>query len=538
MKKKTLAAVIILLLGAGVVTALFLILSRVERNYVLEAGDTLNVKQLLVRESSRELCFEDGTTEFYGALPGIYTLKVKLSPFMHTVTVTVTDTIPPQAEVVERVTQPYGEACAASEFVRNIKDATNVVVEYINEPDFSQWGIQQVQICLTDDGQNATHMTAELLIPKVDIKNPYIMEAGAELPNPQDLLLESGTIDYASSRQSVNTEVPGIYPMQVVVDNEVCDILISVTDTVPPEVTLSPKQWYLGADMMPEQFVDSAKDATELTYAFIAEPDMSKEGEQQVKISVTDAGGNMVSKETTLTLIPDVEAPIILGVGNLSTQVGGVISYRTGISATDNCDGEVAVTIDNSAVDLNAIGTYPVIYTATDRFGNVASQEVKVTVMPEHLMTYSLEDMYALADAVLLKIITDDMTEYQKAEAIYNWTKGNISFIDDSVKEDWVEAAYNGFTYHKGDCYTYACVAKALLTRAGIPNVDIKRKSVTSKHFWNLVDVGDGWYHFDATPRIDKTRVFMWSETQLTSDPAVNRSHVYDRSLYPTVEAE
>ena len=55
--------------------------------------------------------------------------------------------------------------------------------------------------------------------------------------------------------------------------------------------------------------------------------------------------------------------------------------------------------------------------------------------------------------------------------------------------------------------------------------------------YWNLVDTGEGWYHFDATPRADKTIVFMWSENQLLADEAVRRSHVYDHSLFPTVNA-
>ena len=68
--------------------------------------------------------------------------------------------------------------------------------------------------------------------------------------------------------------------------------------------------------------------------------------------------------------------------------------------------------------------------------------------------------------------------------------------------------------------------------------MDIWRNSTTSSHYWNLVDTGDGWYHFDATPRADKTIIFMWSETQLVENEAVRRSHVYDHALFPTVNAQ
>ena len=46
----------------------------------------------------------------------------------------------------------------------------------------------------------------------------------------------------------------------------------------------------------------------------------------------------------------------------------------------------------------------------------------------------------------------------------------------------------------------YASTAKELLTRAGIKNMDIVKAAVNPSHYWNLVDVGDGWQHFDSTP--------------------------------------
>jgi hypothetical protein len=39
--------------------------------------------------------------------------------------------------------------------------------------------------------------------------------------------------------------------------------------------------------------------------------------------------------------------------------------------------------------------------------------------------------------------------------------------------------------------------SKALLTRAGIPNVTVKRFGGITEHYWLLVNVGNGWYHFD-----------------------------------------
>lgn len=49
-------------------------------------------------------------------------------------------------------------------------------------------------------------------------------------------------------------------------------------------------------------------------------------------------------------------------------------------TAVDNVDGDVEVNIDDSELNLNADGTYEVIYTATDSSGNTATKPVTVVV--------------------------------------------------------------------------------------------------------------------------------------------------------------
>ena len=38
------------------------------------------------------------------------------------------------------------------------------------------------------------------------------------------------------------------------------------------------------------------------------------------------------------------------------------------------------------------------------------------------------EEVYAMADKILESILTEDMSEYDKAYAIYKWTRDNISY--------------------------------------------------------------------------------------------------------------
>ena len=106
----------------------------------------------------------------------------------------------------------------------------------------------------------------------------------------------------------------------------------------------------------------------------------------------------------------------------------------------------------------------------------------------------------AEADRILARITSPSMSDYDKARAIYNYVHTHIKYVGTSDKSSWLVGAYVGFVRGRGDCYNYFACSKSLLTRAGISNVDLYRVGGSSRHYWQLVNVGSGWYHFDACP--------------------------------------
>ena len=211
--------------------------------------------------------------------------------------------------------------------------------------------------------------------------------------------------------------------------------------------------------------------------------------------------------ETTLTILPpDHEGPVIEGAQDIIAGLGETVSYRSGVTATDAVDGEVMLKIDSSAVDLDTLGDYPVVYSAEDRRGNRSEVSVNLKVVdrteedengPIYLAEETLDE---IVNDILTKIVTDDMSKLDKARAIYNYVHSSIRYVNGNYSEDWRRGAYVGFTRGRGDCFNYFACSKALLTAAGIDNLDLERYGGTTEHYWNLVNVGDGWYHFDACP--------------------------------------
>ena len=338
---------------------------------------------------------------------------------------------------------------------------------------------------------------------------------------------------FMSDQSVLTTAQLGYFPIEIMCGGKFYQSIMIVTDTIAPAITLRDMELWLGETLEPQDFVSSVYDATELTYAFTSKPKFNKTGEHEVTIKVTDMGGNVTSVTARLTVTEDTEPPVITGVADRTVYIGDTVQYKENIVVTDNRDGELEVTADIRAVNPNAEGSYTVTYTATDSTGLTATATATFTFMysDESLQLMKLDE---LIQPVLDKLIKDDMTDRQKAKAIYNWVHDSINYSGTSDKSSWYACAIEGLTTKNGDCYTYFALSKALLTAVGIENVDVIRKDSSwhplAKHYWNMVKIDGNWYHFDATPRSDGETFFLVTTKQLLK---YSNSHLYSHDFDP-----
>lgn len=233
--------------------------------------------------------------------------------------------------------------------------------------------------------------------------------------------------------------------------------------------------------------------------------------------------------------VTDTQAPAV-SANDIEIETGSSISYRSAITYSDNVDSteDLTLAVDNTKVDTNQAGVYTAPFTVTDKAGNVASGSLTVTVKDP--ITPQEQEVYDLADEVLAEILTDDMDMEKKARVIYDWIRSNVHYINHSEKDSWVQGAKEGLVDGKGDCFVFASTAKVLLTRAGIPNMDVVKATTNPSHYWNIIDIGDGWYHYDTTPRKDGSEFFMWTDAELEAySKEHDNCHNFDRSLYPEI---
>ena len=198
------------------------------------------------------------------------------------------------------------------------------------------------------------------------------------------------------------------------------------------------------------------------------------------------------------------------------------------VKATDNMGGKVKLEADTGKINWKKSGVYKITYTATDLAGNVTKKSAKIQVR-------AVNDLDRMADSILKNIVKDSWSDQQKAEAIYRYMRKNYSYVDSNDHESWEKSALYGLRYQSGNCFVFYSVSRLLLTRCGIPNIEVKRSAGSRHgHWWNYVYIDGGWYHFDTTPRRRRATFCLVTDDQLSAySRAAGNSHIWDKSLIP-----
>ena len=517
---------------------------RVYRHCRAEAGAQITAADFMKKNYTGMIVADMGNP-VNTSVPGVYQVYIQSGRFTYHSELEVVDTVAPVAETVDIVSVP-GQVHTAEEFVRNITDATAVSVRFAATPLFDTVRNGEVFILLTDAGGNVTELMAHLNV--VPVLQETIAEAGSGLPEPEAFSVAEGQeIRYATPEEisayleanGLEEEAPfqdlvGEYTVYLATYDGVYPSHLKMIDTTPPQVVTQDLQVFLGDELSAEDFISLVADVSPVSGSFVTEPDTSAEGNFSTEAVYTDAAGNKVVMPVSYNVKADTEAPSIIGAKDIRVVLGDSVSYKRDITVTDNHDAEVELVVDSSEVNLEELGSYQVTYSATDSAGNEASRTVKLTVaMPSEV---SQETVDLLADQVLEKITTPEMTGYEKAEAIFKWVH-SMGYVDKSNHDDPVQAAYDGLYKRSGDCYTYAITSQILLTHAGIDNILIEKIPTRRLHFWNLINLGEGWYHFDACRRSDgKSFFYVNDATLMQYSNAHYKSHNYDPTLYPEIQ--
>ncbi len=441
----------------------------------------------------------------------------------------VVDTVAPKAEETLLLISP-GETTEANDFAVNTTDQTDVVCSYVTEPDYTSRDVQSVVVRLTDEGDNSVEIESKLLITGI---TPKTIEARDSILTPDDFDnrdMQSFTVEpFIPNRQ-------GTYTVGVTIDGIPETMIVSVVDTTPPVLTaknLSGQSLYACHNYRPEDLFE-AEDISPVTMTYAKEPNLRKSGRQTFTVTARDASGNETIASRSVYLKSDKKSPHIYGALDRVCYVGETISYLADVYAMDDIDGTVEVTAE-SDVDTQKPGTYRVVYRAEDESGNKAKVTCRFTLIKR---TITEEELHAVTRRIMEEITTPDMVDAEKLKAIFDYVQGRIVYTNGSNNNytDWHKAAYDGYMNGKGDCFNIYALTRALLDETDIHYLSVERMKSSSwrtRHYWVMVNLGTGWYHFDPT-RTQKHRVdcFMWTKEKCAY---YDKYWLFDQSDYPAM---
>lgn len=383
----------------------------------------------------------------------------------------------------------------------------------------------------------AALIVCAVLFAPSPVQESVVLEAGSEKIPLEQFAKEGKTLSLATDISGIDLNQPGSHLLEFIYKNKTYASTLEIVDTTPPAAEAVEHTIYNDQTLTPEDFVTNVRDLSQTAISFAKTPDFTAPGVQTVTVLLTDAYGNVGAVDAKLTVLADTTFPVFSPMDDLTVNIGQTVSYRKGITATDDRDGSLSFQIDSSQVNLEEAGTYTITYAATDSSGNATTVSRKIHVSETLIVNQELVE--EKARELLAKILTDDMSDHDKIYKIFYYVRKNVAYSS-APNKDIYSAAYHAMVKRKGDCYNYFAMAKVLLDQCGIENLPVERYKGRSSHYWLLVNIGTGWYHYDPSPQSmeDPFRCFMKTDAQVKAyarSRSDGRSDYYkfDESKYP-----
>lgn len=420
-------------------------------------------------------------------------LTLKHGSEEYTVTLTVQDTIAPTAVIeTARTVSVAGSLPRAADLVSDVQDMSEVKIYYRQEPVIPDDYSPIAPVVVVEDAYGNALEQACTFTFTGWLKESLTVELGT--PLTAQLLLENPEKDSGCLEQAQLDAISSIgeHVITVSTGGAEASCTVTVQDTTAPVLKLQNIRRHPGQTAELTDFVSYASDASgEPQLRMVSEaPDYNVQGTHTIVIEAEDLNGNVTRAEATLWVSSNLNPPEIKGADTeITMEKHTTPDFLEGVTATDDIDGSCEVTVDTSALDNTAAGTYYITYSAMDNSGNMGTHKRKVIVEPDE------EDTKALV-AELAATLSDD------PEAIRDYVHDTIAYSSSWGGDDPV---WHGLTTSSGNCYVHALTLQALLNEKGYETQLIW---VTNEsHYWVIIKLEEGWRHIDSTPSYQHEKI-------------------------------
>ena len=127
----------------------------------------------------------------------------------------------------------------------------------------------------------------------------------------------------------------------------------------------------------------------------------------------------------------------------------------------------------------------------------------------------------ALAPDIVSRLVTEGMSDLEKAEALYSWVTANVEYdqryySDRNAMPYESQTAIGALRDGLAICGGYSNAVKLLFEKAGIPCFNVTGKYFGENHMWNIALLDGQWLWFDATADRGSTGEFGFLRFGLT----------------------
>ena len=206
--------------------------------------------------------------------------------------------------------------------------------------------------------------------------------------------------------------------------------------------------------------------------------------------------------------------------------------------AKENYKSDVAIVRNALASDHPDIFWLPSYYAtalSTDEQGNsivFVYFSVSADASPSYLVTNQEKEEMTEKLEKAVKEITDKVTAttpYEIELQLHNLLIERTQYSDDAT-DPMIYSAYGALVNKKALCEGYTRAMQLLLSRLGIESMVVTGVANNEGHMWNVVKIGQNWYHLDVTwndmeSTVPSYEYINLTDSQIMTDHSLNKNY-------------
>ena len=384
----------------------------------------------------------------------------------------------------------------------------------------------------------------------------FTYEIHSEIPTTAENYLnanEKVLADAVVNLSDVKIDEIGVYDAYAEYAGKQYPFTIQIRDTEAPIASLIQTKYELkvGDTLIASDLVKDIQDASEYIVYFDEEGHPKTKTFTEAKtyndvfIIVEDMYGNRSNKfRLSVVVSQDNESPIFSGVENKVIKVGTLFDALAGVRANDKTDGDLTTAIKVQGVVVTSKeGSYTLTYTVSDLSGNVSTVERIITVQLNGVEEedgvqdvangpYLPKEKYRQLESTYLTISRAMFTGTNNFDLVKQMSDYLVKFtkyVPNDIPGKYANSSYGVICNNQATDEGFARAFLYMCQQQKIECYYVEGTYNSMTMVWNIVKVGENYYHIDVA----YDRIYGTGFQLLSTSEMKDLGYAFDESYYP-----